>query len=70
MMFGGEYSGRCSKYFREVLATFDFNCLFLLFYVSSPEEVAVGAQAFSPVPEKRKSCSDFQWYLWSYQGIA
>lgn len=52
MMFGGEYSGRCSKYFREVLATFDFNCLFLLFYVSSPEEVAVGAQAFSPVPEK------------------
>lgn len=28
MMFGGEYSGRCSKYFREVLATFDFNCLF------------------------------------------
>lgn len=43
---------------------------FLLFYVSSPEEVAVGAQAFSPVPEKRKSCSDFQWYLWSYQGIA
>lgn len=25
---------------------------FLLFYVSSPEEVAVGAQAFSPVPEK------------------
>lgn len=47
--------------------------LIAFFYFSMyrpPEEVAVGAQAFSPVPEKRKSCSDFQWYLWSYQGIA
>lgn len=31
MMLGGEYNGRCSKYFGNVLAIFDFNCYFYFF---------------------------------------